>query len=250
MPGAAQIELVAVERVFHLGDSEVHALRAVDLRLAAGDYLAVMGPSGSGKSTLLNILGLLDRPNSGAYRLEGRDVTTLSPEEQARVRSHRIGFVFQSFHLVPRLSAAENIALPMMLAGVAPKQRAERVARALKDYGLADRAGHRPDQLSGGQRQRVAIARATIMQPALILADEPTGNLDRATGEEVVRLLEALNAGGVTLVVVTHDPALGARARRRLLMEDGAVASDMATAVPGPLSQATGAGGPPPDAPR
>jgi putative ABC transport system ATP-binding protein len=241
MPDAAQIELEAVERIFHLGDSEVHALRSVDLRVAAGDYLAVMGPSGSGKSTLLNILGLLDRPDAGAYRLEGRDVTTLSPAEQARVRSHRIGFVFQSFHLVPRLSAAENVALPMMLAGVAPRERAERVARALQDYGLADRAGHRPDQLSGGQRQRVAIARATIMQPALILADEPTGNLDRATGEEVVRLLEALNAGGVTLVVVTHDPALGARARRRLMMDDGAIAGDTAAAAP-PATAASVAG--------
>jgi len=226
MSDPALIELDAVERVFHLGDSEVHALRAVDLRLAAGEYVAVMGPSGSGKSTLLNILGLLDRPNSGHYRLEGRDVTTLSPEEQARVRSHRIGFVFQSFHLVARLTASENVALPMMLAGVPAKERAERVAQALRDYGLTDRAGHKPDQLSGGQRQRVAIARATIMQPALLLADEPTGNLDRATGEEVIRLLEQLNARGVTLVVVTHDPALGARARRRLMMEDGAIARD------------------------
>ena len=230
--GASQIELAAVERIFHLGDSEVHALRAVDLVVGAGEYMAVMGPSGSGKSTLLNILGLLDRPDAGTYRLEGRDVTTLAPQEQARVRSHRIGFVFQSFHLVPRLTAAENIALPMMLAGVAPKERAVRVAQALQDYGLADRAGHRPDQLSGGQRQRVAIARATIMQPALILADEPTGNLDRATGEEVMRLLERLNAGGVTLIVVTHDPALGARAGRRLAMEDGAVVHDTRATEP------------------
>ena len=221
--GAALIELSGIERVFHLGDSEVHALRRLDVSITAGEYVAVMGPSGSGKSTLLNLLGLLDRPNAGVYRLEGRDVTTLSAEEQARVRSERIGFVFQSFHLVPRLTAAENIALPMILAGIAPAQRTERVARALRDYGLEDRAGHRPDQLSGGQRQRVAIARATIMQPALILADEPTGNLDRATGEEVMRLLEELNARGVTLIVVTHDGSLGARAHRQLLMEDGAL---------------------------
>jgi putative ABC transport system ATP-binding protein len=192
----------------------------------AGEYVAVMGPSGSGKSTLLNLLGLLDRPDVGSYRLEGRDVTTLSAAEQARVRSERIGFVFQSFHLVPRLTAAENIALPMILAGIRPAQRAERVARALRDYGLENRSDHRPDQLSGGQRQRVAIARATIMQPALILADEPTGNLDRATGEEVMRLLEELNQGGVTLIVVTHDGSLGARARRQLLMEDGALQQD------------------------
>jgi putative ABC transport system ATP-binding protein len=231
MPGA-QIELVAVERIFRLGDSEVHALRAIDVSIDAGEYVAVMGPSGSGKSTLLNILGLLDRPNSGTYRLEGRDVTTLVPQEQARVRSHRIGFVFQSFHLVPRLTAAENIALPMMLAGIAPKERAARVMQALHDFGLADRAKHRPDQLSGGQRQRVAIARATIMQPAVILADEPTGNLDRATGDEVVRLLEDLNASGVTLIVVTHDQTIAARARRRLVMEDGAMVRDTRATEP------------------
>jgi putative ABC transport system ATP-binding protein len=224
--GAAQIELAGIERIFPLGDSAVHALRRLDVRIAAGEYVAVMGPSGSGKSTLLNLLGLLDRPNAGVYRLEGRDVTTLSADEQARVRSERIGFVFQSFHLVPRLTAAENIALPMILAGIAPAQRGARVARALRDYGLENRAEHRPDQLSGGQRQRVAIARATIMQPALILADEPTGNLDRATGEEVMRLLEELNQHGVTLIVVTHDSSLGARARRQLLMADGALESD------------------------
>ena len=220
------IELTGIERVFQLGDSEVRALRRLDVSIAAGEYVAVMGPSGSGKSTLLNLLGLLDRPNAGTYRLEGKDVTTLTPEEQARVRSERIGFVFQSFHLVPRLTAAENIALPMTLAGIAPALRAERVTQALKDYGLSNRADHRPDQLSGGQRQRVAIARATIMQPAMILADEPTGNLDRATGEEVMRLLEELNQRGVTLIVVTHDTALGARARRQLLMEDGALQRD------------------------
>jgi len=224
--GAAQIELTGIERVFHLGESTVRALADVDLRIAAGEYIAVMGPSGSGKSTLLNVLGLLDRPDAGHYRLEGRDVTTLSPDEQARVRSHRIGFVFQSFHLVPRLTAAENIALPMVLAGVPAREREASLRAALAGFGLADRADHRPDQLSGGQRQRVAIARATIMRPALLLADEPTGNLDRATGDEVVRLLEQLNASGVTLLVVTHDPALGARARRRLTMVDGAIRKD------------------------
>ena len=224
--GNALIELAGIERIFHLGDSEVHALRQLELRIDAGEYIAVMGPSGSGKSTLLNLLGLLDRPNTGTYRLEGRDVTTLSPDEQATVRSTRIGFVFQSFHLVPRLTAAENIALPMTLAGIAPAERAKRVTQALKDYGLADRAEHRPNELSGGQRQRVAIARATIMQPAMILADEPTGNLDRATGEEVMRLLEELNRTGVTLIVVTHDATLGARAGRQLLMEDGELRKD------------------------
>ena len=223
---ASQIELTGIERTFQLGDSAVHALQALDLSIAAGDYVAVMGPSGSGKSTLLNLLGLLDRPDAGTYRLEGRDVTTLDADAQARVRRERIGFVFQSFHLVPRLTAAENIALPMVLAGLPPAERAARVARALRDFGLDTRADHRPDQLSGGQRQRVAIARATIMQPAMILADEPTGNLDRATGDEVIRLLEALNAGGVTLIVVTHDTTLGARARRRIHMQDGRKVAD------------------------
>jgi putative ABC transport system ATP-binding protein len=222
----ALIELSGIERVFQLGDSEVHALASLDLSIDAGEYVAIMGPSGSGKSTLLNLLGLLDHPNAGIYRLEGRDVTTLSPDEQARVRSERIGFVFQSFHLVPRLTAAENIALPMTLAGIPPRERAERVAQALKDYGLEHRADHRPDQLSGGQRQRVAIARATIMRPAMILADEPTGNLDRSTGDEVVRLLEGLNGRGVTLIIVTHDQSMGARARRQLMMEDGRLKFD------------------------
>ena len=223
----ALIELSGIERVFHLGDSAVHALHQLDLAIDAGEYVAVMGPSGSGKSTLLNLLGLLDHPNAGSYHLEGRDVTTLSPEEQARVRSERIGFVFQSFHLVPRLTAAENIALPMTLAGIAPEERHRRVKQALDDSGLANRANHRPNELSGGQRQRVAIARATIMQPAMILADEPTGNLDRATGEEVMRLLEELNGHGVTLIIVTHDLALGARARRQLHMEDGELRRDI-----------------------
>jgi putative ABC transport system ATP-binding protein len=181
---------------------------------------------GSGKSTLLNLIGLLDHPDAGSYQLEGRDVTTLSPDEQAAVRSRRIGFVFQSFHLVPRLTAAENIGLPMMLAGIPAAERAQRVTQALKDFGLDQRADHRPDQLSGGQRQRVAIARATIMQPAVLLADEPTGNLDRATGEEVIHLLEALNARGVTLIIVTHDPKLGERAGRQLVMEDGHLTHD------------------------
>ena len=223
---APQIELQGIERVFRLGDSVVHALAGIDLAIDAGEYLSVMGPSGSGKSTLLNVLGLLDSPTAGSYRLEGRDITTLSASEQARVRSRRIGFVFQSFHLVPRLTAAENIALPMMLAGIPASERAPRVEKALADFGLTDRARHKPDELSGGQRQRVAIARATVMQPAMLLADEPTGNLDRATGEEVIRLLEDLHDGGVTLIMVTHDQALGDRAHRRVYMEDGAIRRD------------------------
>ncbi|MFV0663720.1 ABC transporter ATP-binding protein [Denitromonas sp.] len=228
----AQIELDNIQRIFQLGDSEVHALQDIQLRIDAGEYVSVMGPSGSGKSTLLNLLGLLDRPNDGHYRLEGRGVTTLSADEQARVRRERIGFVFQSFHLVPRLTAEENIALPLLLAGIAPHDRKARVAQALEDFGLARRGDHRPDQLSGGQRQRVAIARATIMQPAMLLADEPTGNLDRATGEEVTTLLETLNGRGVTLIVVTHDPHMGERAQRQIRMEDGRIDSDSKRPAP------------------
>ncbi len=220
------ISLQGIERTFLLGDSQVHALRDVNLQITPGEYIAVMGPSGSGKSTLLNMIGLLDRPDAGTYLLEGRDVTTLKPDELAKVRSERIGFIFQSFHLVPRLTAAANIELPLVLSGMSVSERNQRVSQALKEYGLNERAHHRPNELSGGQRQRVAIARATILRPAVLLADEPTGNLDRATGEEVVRLLEALNAQGMTLIVVTHDQALGARAKRQIRMEDGAVVSD------------------------
>lgn len=202
----ALIELAGIERVFQLGDSAVHALAQLDLAIDAGEYVAVMGPSGSGKSTLLNLLGLLDRPNAGVYRLEGRDVTTLSPEEQARVRSRRIGFVFQSFHLVPRLTAAENIALPMTLAGIPPKERAERVSRALTDFGLENRADHRPDQLSGGQRQRVAIARALVTHPTVLLLDEPLAALDAKLREEMqIELINMQKEVGITFIYVTHD---------------------------------------------
>jgi putative ABC transport system ATP-binding protein len=241
MPNADEslIHLNGIARTFYLGDSKVYALRNIDLSIKHGEYIAVMGPSGSGKSTLLNLIGLLDRPDAGAYHLEGRDVTTLSPDELAKLRSERIGFIFQSFHLVPRLTAAENIALPLVLVGMATDERAQRVKQALTEYGLADRAHHLPNQLSGGQRQRVAIARATILRPAVLLADEPTGNLDRATGEEVVRLLEALNAQGMTLIVVTHDQALGARARRQLRMEDGGVVSDTSQSLISDQSVAT-----------
>jgi len=220
------IEFTDVSRIFEVGDQQVAALRNVNLELAAGEYVSIMGPSGSGKSTLLNLIGLLDRPTSGTYRLDGQDVTTLDDTEQARVRREKIGFVFQFFHLVPRLSAATNIELPLILAGVQAEERRERVAQLLQSYGLADRADHRPEQLSGGQRQRVAIARATIMNPPVLLADEPTGNLDQSTGKEVMNLLEQLMEQGVTLVVVTHDPNLGGRASRQLQMLDGQLVSD------------------------
>ncbi len=221
------IVLKGIARRFLVGDQTVSALRGIDLTLADGEFAAVMGPSGSGKSTLLNILGLLDRPDAGSYTLGGLETTALGEERRAALRRSHIGFIFQSFHLIPRLTAAENVELPLTLASVAPRERRERVAQALDALGLTPRAHHRPDQLSGGQRQRVAIARATVMEPELILADEPTGNLDRASGEEVVHALEGLNARGLTLVLVTHDPHLGDRARRRIRMEDGAVAEDL-----------------------
>lgn len=220
------IRLSAVERIFHVGDEAVHALRGVDLHIVAGSYLSIMGPSGSGKSTLLNVLGLLDRPSAGQYHLDGRDVTGLSDDETAAVRRDKIGFVFQFFHLIPRLTAAANIALPMTLAGIDPKQRQQRVAELLRDFGLEARAEHRPAELSGGQLQRVAIARAVALNPSVLLADEPTGNLDRATGRDVLALLETLNQRGTTLVIVTHDQEIGARAGRRIVMEDGRVISD------------------------
>ena len=224
------ISLARLERIFQVGDQQVRALRDINLEIAAGEYLSLMGPSGSGKSTLLNIIGLLDRATSGLYRLDGRDVTALSDEEQAQVRRERIGFIFQFFHLVPRLTALENVELPMVLAGIAASERRSRAGKLLENYGLANRAHHRPDQLSGGQRQRVAIARATVMNPAVLLADEPTGNLDRASGTEVVEILERLHEQGVTLIVVTHDPALGNRAHRKLRMVDGAIESDIQSA--------------------
>ncbi len=220
------IRLENIEREFQVGDERVHALRHINLTVAAGDYLSIMGPSGSGKSTLLNIIGLLDRPDRGIYRLEDQNTTDLSDRRQAEVRRYRIGFIFQFFHLIPRLTAAENVELPMTLAGVEAGERKRRVTAALERLGLADRARHRPDQLSGGQRQRVAIARATIMQPALVLADEPTGNLDRTSGQEVIRTIEALNAHGMTVIMVTHDPELGQRTRRQVRMLDGFVVED------------------------
>ena len=224
------ISLARIERRFQVGDQQVRALRDINLEIAAGEYLSIMGPSGSGKSTLLNIIGLLDRASSGLYRLDGRDVTALSDEEQAQVRREKVGFIFQFFHLVPRLTALENVELPMVLAGIATTERRSRAGNLLENYGLGNRAHHRPDQLSGGQRQRVAIARATVMKPAVLLADEPTGNLDRTSGTEVVEILERLHEQGVTLLVVTHDPALGNRAHRRLRMVDGAIESDTRTA--------------------
>jgi len=220
------IGLTGIARTFLVGGEQVHALRDVNLAIAKGEYLSIMGPSGSGKSTLLNIIGLLDRPNAGVYELDGGKVTALSDDELARVRREKIGFVFQFFHLVPRLTALQNIELPMILASIDPAERRSRLARLLAEYGLEERASHRPDQLSGGQCQRVAIARAMSMGPTVILADEPTGNLDRHTGQEVLSVLERVHHNGGTVVIVTHDPEIGARSHRRLRMLDGAIVSD------------------------
>ncbi len=220
------IQFRHAQRLFTVGDQIVRALDDVDLDIAAGEYAAIVGPSGSGKSTLLNAIGLLDRLTHGSYLLEGTDVTRLSDDELARTRREIIGFVFQFFHLVPRLTAAQNVELPLILSDVAPGERRERVSEVLKASGLDDRANHRPNQLSGGQRQRVAIARATVTSPQVILADEPTGNLDRASGTDVIEILEKLNRSGITLLVVTHDPELATRAARRIRLVDGKIVSD------------------------
>jgi putative ABC transport system ATP-binding protein len=217
------IELENINRFFQVGDQTVHALDQINLTIKDGEYLSVMGPSGSGKSTLLNIISLLDKPSSGYYRLNGQDVTGFDDNRLAQVRRENIGFIFQFFHLIPRLNAAENIEIPMILAGIPPRDRKNRVAEALTAVNLSDRAGHRPDQLSGGQRQRVAIARATIMQPSILLADEPTGNLDTHSGQEIIQLLERFNQQGVTLLVITHDLDLGRRAGRKIRIVDGKI---------------------------
>jgi len=217
-------------RTYRMGDHELHALRAVDETIADGEHVAIMGPSGSGKSTLLNVFGCLDSPSRGRYFLDGVDVAGLSDAELAEIRLRRIGFIFQSFHLIPRLSALENAALPMVFAGIAPAERRQRAAAALEAVGLADRASHRPSELSGGQKQRVAIARATIMGPRLLLADEPTGNLDSRSGAQVLDVLSALHKEGRTLVVVTHDPAVARRADRVLVLRDGTIAKRVAGA--------------------
>ncbi len=220
------IALTAISRIFTMGDQEVRALNNINLTIAPGAYVSVMGPSGSGKSTLLNLIGLLDQPTSGTYLLENIDVTLLSETDQARVRRERIGFIFQSFHLIPRLTAAENIELPLILDGIPSAERKKRVRAILQQTNLLERADHRPSELSGGQRQRVAIARATILNPAVLLADEPTGNLDHKTGAEVIALLENLHRQGTTIITVTHDREIGARAHRKIQMRDGEVVSD------------------------
>ncbi|HET8697739.1 MAG TPA: ABC transporter ATP-binding protein [Gammaproteobacteria bacterium] len=220
------MELRGISREYEVGGETVHALDHVDLTVHPGEYISIMGPSGSGKSTLLNVLGLLDRPNSGTYLLEGEDVSKLDDDALAQHRQQHIGFIFQFFHLIPRLSALENVELPLVLLGTSPRERRERATKVLESVGLKPRLNHRPDQLSGGERQRVAIARAIIMQPAYLLADEPTGNLDSKSGGEIMQIIEQLNRDGIALLIVTHDPAIGNRAQRHLTLRDGKIVSD------------------------
>ncbi|MBF42290.1 MAG: macrolide ABC transporter ATP-binding protein [Gammaproteobacteria bacterium] len=220
------IRLEKLSREFQVGNQVVHALDEVDLDINENEYVSIMGVSGSGKSTLLNILGLLDTPTSGDYILSGINTSKMDDDEMAGIRSTKIGFVFQSFHLIPRLTAFENIEMPMILSGIHPKERSNMVNFALERVGLTDRSDHRPEQLSGGQRQRVAIARSIVMEPDVLLADEPTGNLDSTSGKEVVKLIEELNLSGLTLIVVTHDREMGERSNRLIRLKDGKVITD------------------------
>ncbi|MBS2023001.1 MAG: ABC transporter ATP-binding protein [Deltaproteobacteria bacterium] len=220
------IELDKIVKTYDLGLSKVHALRGISANIERGEFVAIVGQSGSGKSTLMNIVGCLDVPSAGAYRLGGRDVSQLTDDELADVRNLEIGFVFQSFQLLPRASALENVELPLIYRGVSPKERRERARAALDRVQLGDRTHHKPAELSGGQRQRVAVARALVTEPSLLLADEPTGNLDSATGEEIVRLFLRLHAAGNTIVLVTHEPKLAARCPRAIRVVDGQVIAD------------------------
>jgi putative ABC transport system ATP-binding protein len=231
------IETDRLVKDYRLGSHVVHALRGVSVHVRPGEFVAVMGASGSGKSTFLNLLGCLDSPSEGRYLLDGRDVSHLSWDEQAAIRNRRIGFVFQTFNLLPRLNALDNVALPLVYNGTPPRERRPRAHAALAAVGLAERARHLPSQLSGGEQQRVAIARALINRPLLILADEPTGNLDSRTGAEIMAIFQELNGGGITIVLVTHEPDIAARARRTLTFRDGLVTGDQ----PGPREDAPGA---------
>jgi putative ABC transport system ATP-binding protein len=225
------VRLEDVSRVYRVGGTEVRALDHVTLHIHRGEFVALMGPSGSGKSTLLHVIGCLEQPTSGTVWIDGEPVQHLEEARLAAIRRRSIGFVFQSFHLVPRMSAARNVELPLVLAGVEPSERRRRVRNALATVGLTGRAHHRPDQLSGGECQRVAIARSMILEPHILLADEPTGNLDTRTGEEIVALLESMHRAGLTIVLVTHDPRIGAHAERLLSLVDGRLSEDVAATL-------------------
>ncbi len=220
------IQLDSINRTYSMGSIEVRALRDVDLEISRNDYLAVMGPSGSGKSTLMNIIGCLDSPTSGRFTLEGRDVSSLSDSELSKVRNTFVGFVFQTFNLLPRATALGNVETPLIYAGVRRSERKRRASEALERVGLADRMQHRPSELSGGQRQRVAIARALVNEPSLVLADEPTGNLDSKTGMEIMRILDDLHGEGNTILLVTHESIVADHAQRSIVMRDGMIVSE------------------------
>ena len=220
------IEVRGLCRTYQVGTQEVRAIQGVDLEIRRGEYVAIMGSSGSGKSTLMNMIGCLDTPTSGSYLLGGTEVSTFSDDQLAEIRNREIGFVFQTFNLLPRSTAAQNVELPLVYAGVKAAQRAPRVREALEAVGLTPRASHKPNELSGGQRQRVAIARALVNQPSLILADEPTGNLDSVTSEEIMRLMGDLNARGHTVIIVTHEPDIAAKCKRVIRLSDGRIISD------------------------
>ncbi len=220
------MELRGICRDYSVGGETVHALDHVDVTIQPGEYISIMGPSGSGKSTLLNVLGLLDRPTSGTYKLKGEDVSSLDDDALAAHSQQHIGFIFQFFHLIPRLTALENVELPLVLTRTPPRVRRERAAAILESVGLKARLDHRPDQLSGGERQRVAIGRAIVMQPTFLLADEPTGNLDSKSGNEIMQIVEKLHHDGIAVLIVTHDPAIGSRAHRHLTLRDGKIVGD------------------------
>ena len=224
--GPLVIEIAGVTKLYRMGEEIIHALRGVELKIHRNEYLAIMGPSGSGKSTLMNMLGCLDTPTDGHYQFNGKDVSSMSDDELATIRNQEIGFVFQTFNLLPRSNALHNVELPLIYAGMPPHERKERARQALANVGLESRLHHKPNELSGGQRQRVAIARALVNTPSIILADEPTGNLDSKTGEEIMRLFEDLYQQGNTLIVVTHEEDIARHARRIVRLRDGLIETD------------------------
>jgi putative ABC transport system ATP-binding protein len=232
--GPVVIDIENITKHYVMGEETVHALRGVTLQIRRGEYLAVMGPSGSGKSTLMNMLGCLDTPSSGRYFFNGKNVSEMNDDELAAIRNREIGFVFQTFNLLPRSTSLRNVELPLIYAGIDPATREQRAAQTLTDVGLGERLQHKPNELSGGQRQRVAIARALVNNPSIILADEPTGNLDSKTGEEIMALLETLYQRGNTIILVTHEPDIAAHARRAVHLRDGLIESDKAAVTPAP----------------